>query len=37
MPRQLAFTKGHGTMNDFVVVAVPYGGGDVSPADDRFL
>jgi len=37
MPRQLAFTKGHGTMNDFVVVADPDGVGDLSPADVRFL
>jgi diaminopimelate epimerase len=37
MLRQLEFTKGHGTMNDFVVVADPDGVGDLSPADVRFL
>jgi len=37
MPRTLPFTKGHGTMNDFVVVSDPDGVGDLSPADVRFL
>jgi diaminopimelate epimerase len=31
-PRTLAFTKGHGTQNDFVLIADPEGTLDLGPA-----
>ncbi|HOA88043.1 diaminopimelate epimerase [Propioniciclava tarda] len=37
MPVQLEFAKGHGTMNDFVVLSDPDGSFDPSPAQVRFL
>lgn len=36
-PRRLAFTKGHGTENDFVLVPDPEGTIDLAPSDVAFL
>ncbi len=37
MSRTLSFAKGHGTLNDFVILADPDGVHDPTPAEVRFL
>ena len=37
MSRRLRFSKGHGTLNDFVILADPDGVHDPAPAEVRFL
>lgn len=37
MPRALSFAKGHGTLNDFVILTDPDGVHDPTPAEVRFL
>lgn len=37
MPRTTSFAKGHGTLNDFVILSDPDGDHDPTPAEVRFL